>query len=110
MAYADEFWIEAKVFELVVELRRKQIDPADHSFDSAIVAGKFEQPLRFFECLAGLHGNRSLDTDFPSFLLPVRRKPIPLEWRVLWYPGILLLVVFPEMLVGVDDHAFTKGT
>ena len=104
MPHSNQLRVAGKRGELLAQPLRAQIDPANNAFNRGIFVGKLQQPERFLHGLPRLHGNRTLDANFAGFLHPIRRKPVAVQRRVLWYPRVLLLVVLPEVLVRIENH------
>ena len=68
--------------------------------------GQLEQPSRFVEGLARLHGDAGIDSRAIHFAAQIGRQKIPAQrgHRIV-YPAVLGGSVPPEMLMGVYSHA-----
>src|SRR5439155_7077681 len=90
--------------ELVLHSFGLQIDPANHTFDSRRIIGEREQPVRFSDCLARLHGDTAVKACLGQQGFDVFGQPIAMQWRAFGNPRILLFVVTPEMLMRINFH------
>src|SRR5271166_4276022 len=57
MPHGHQFRIARELLELARHLRRAQIDPAHHSANERMRAGKLQQPPCLFQTLPCLHGH-----------------------------------------------------
>ena len=84
---------------------RTEVDPADDTGDAFIAIGEIEKKESFVFGLIGLDGDGCVNVMDVEFAREVRGEIVALEdGHVIGDPGIADAIVFPEMLVGVDDH------
>jgi hypothetical protein len=76
--------------------------PTDNTFDEIVLFGELEEPLGFFNGLAGLNGNGAGDAGGDHFFVQVGRKEVVAEdVHAVADPGVLLGVKVPEMVMRV---------
>ena len=92
--------------ELLVEIVRTQIDPADHCGDARIAAREFEQEIGFVRARTRLHRDAGVDAVGVEQRMQVGGEMVPRQHRHAGIdPRQVRGAVAPEVLVGVDaDH------
>src|ERR1700733_1782239 len=61
VTYADQFRTLSQDLQLQSNVWRLQVDPADYPENRGRVLRQFEEPVSFFQCLARLNRNRSVE-------------------------------------------------
>src|SRR6201993_2289962 len=73
---SNQFFPASKRFQVLPQLRRTQIRPANDSEDERIVFGQFQEPSGLFECLSNLNQHASLKSVLFQLWLQVSRQKI----------------------------------
>jgi hypothetical protein len=109
VAHAGKLRVACELLQVALDRVRAQVDPADDRPHNRRVIGEREEPARFLEGLASLHGHGTEESHGSLHLLEIGGEPIALERRALRNPGVLRGIVRPEMLVRIEARRGRVG-
>jgi hypothetical protein len=94
-----------EIFQPIVDVRGRKIDPADHARNLQMVLSQTHKKMRFLLRRVGLNGNGCIDSSSRQFRAQMFREPVPPEHTHFRRdPGVARRIVAPEMLMRVDFH------
>ena len=107
MADTTELFICGKEVQFILQPEIRQWHPTHDALNELMFSGEFQKPAGFLERLARLNGYDTIHTGSAYFRFEVGRHEIPLNViPVIGNPSEFAGVVFPEVVVGVDNHGW----
>jgi len=105
MSDTAEFRVLRKLFKLLYNAIAAEIYPAHYPADERILVRELQKPRTLFETLSSLYRDRGTDSSRIDKWQQIRRQVIlPELVHAGGHPYVISVVIFPEMLVGIDFH------